>query len=199
MKRFLTMLVALAALPASAQTNQPIVVVGGALKVIPSGNALQIPSMAGSGARCVQADATGTLTVAASACATGGSGSVTSVDVSGGTTGLTTTGGPVTTTGTITLGGTLGLSNGGTGGTSASAARTNLGVAIGADVQAFSTNLGAYAGGDTPSAFTLGIVDSADAAAWRTALGVGAGGGTVTSVDASGGTTGLTFSGGPVT
>lgn len=33
--------------------------------------------------------------------------------------------------------------------------------------------LAAYAGGDTPSAFTLGIVDSADAAAWRAAIGAG--------------------------
>ncbi len=44
-----------------------------------------------------------------------GSGTVTSVDVSGGTTGLTTSGGPVTTSGTITLAGTLGVANGGTG------------------------------------------------------------------------------------
>lgn len=46
------------------------------------------------------------------------SGAVTSVDVSGGTTGLTTSGGPVTSSGTITLGGTLGVPNGGTGATS---------------------------------------------------------------------------------
>ena len=45
----------------------------------------------------------------------GGSGTVTSVDVSGGTTGLTTSGGPVTTAGVITLGGTLSVANGGTG------------------------------------------------------------------------------------
>jgi hypothetical protein len=45
----------------------------------------------------------------------GGSGTVTSVDVSGGTTGLTTSGGPVTTSGTITLAGTLAVANGGTG------------------------------------------------------------------------------------
>ena len=44
-----------------------------------------------------------------------GSGSVTSVDVSGGTTGLTTSGGPVTSAGTITLAGTLAAANGGTG------------------------------------------------------------------------------------
>ncbi len=42
-------------------------------------------------------------------------GTVTSVDVSGGTTGLTTSGGPVTSSGTITLAGTLAVANGGTG------------------------------------------------------------------------------------
>lgn len=40
---------------------------------------------------------------------------VTSVDVSGGTTGLTTSGGPITSNGTITLSGTLDADNGGTG------------------------------------------------------------------------------------
>lgn len=44
-----------------------------------------------------------------------GAGTVTSVAVSGGTTGLTTSGGPVTTSGTITIAGTLAASNGGTG------------------------------------------------------------------------------------
>jgi hypothetical protein len=43
------------------------------------------------------------------------SATVTSVQVSGGTTGLTTSGGPITTSGTITLGGTLGATSGGTG------------------------------------------------------------------------------------
>jgi hypothetical protein len=47
--------------------------------------------------------------------ATGLGGTVTSVDVSGGTTGLTTSGGPITTSGTITLAGTLGVTNGGSG------------------------------------------------------------------------------------
>lgn len=45
-------------------------------------------------------------------------GTVTSVDVSGGTTGLTTSGGPITSSGTITLAGTLAATNGGTGQTS---------------------------------------------------------------------------------
>ena len=42
-------------------------------------------------------------------------GTVTSVDVSGGTTGLSASGGPITASGTITLGGTLIAANGGTG------------------------------------------------------------------------------------
>ena len=45
-------------------------------------------------------------------------GTVTSVAVSGGTTGLTTSGGPITGSGTITLAGTLAVANGGTGVTS---------------------------------------------------------------------------------
>ena len=44
-----------------------------------------------------------------------GTGTVTSVGLSGGTTGLTASGSPITTTGTITLGGTLAVANGGTG------------------------------------------------------------------------------------
>ena len=47
-----------------------------------------------------------------------GAGTVTSVAVSGGTTGLTTSGGPITTSGTITIGGALVAANGGTGQTS---------------------------------------------------------------------------------
>ena len=46
-----------------------------------------------------------------------GAGTVTSVDGSGGTTGLTLTGGPITASGTLTLGGTLAVANGGTGAT----------------------------------------------------------------------------------
>jgi hypothetical protein len=57
----------------------------------------------------------------------GGSGTVTSVDVVGGTTGLTTGGGPVTTAGVITLGGILNAASGGTGtATPALVAGTNV-------------------------------------------------------------------------
>lgn len=58
----------------------------------------------------------------------GGGGTVTSVNVSGGTTGLTASGGPVTTSGVITLGGALDVSNGGTGAINATNARINLDV-----------------------------------------------------------------------
>lgn len=58
----------------------------------------------------------------------GGAGTVTSVGFSGGTTGLTVSGSPITVSGTITLEGTLAITNGGTGATSASGARTNLGL-----------------------------------------------------------------------
>lgn len=54
-------------------------------------------------------------------------GTVNSVNASGGSTGLTFSGGPITDTGTLTLAGTLAIANGGTGATSAAAARTALG------------------------------------------------------------------------
>jgi hypothetical protein len=56
---------------------------------------------------------TGSISIAAT-----NNGTVTSVGVSGGTTGLTTSGGPITSSGTITLAGTLAVTNGGTGITS---------------------------------------------------------------------------------
>lgn len=56
----------------------------------------------------------------------GGGGSVTSVDISGGTTGLTTSGGPIVSNGTITLDGIVNMSAGGTGANNATTARTNL-------------------------------------------------------------------------
>jgi hypothetical protein len=72
-----------------------------------------------------------------------GTGTVTSIAVSGGTTGLTTTGGPITTSGTITLSGTLAVANGGTGAT------TLTGVVIGNGTSAFSVKTnpsGAFVG-----------------------------------------------------
>ena len=54
------------------------------------------------------------------------SGTVTSVQMAGGSTGLTYSGGPITGSGTITVAGTLAVANGGTGGTTAATARTSL-------------------------------------------------------------------------
>lgn len=54
-------------------------------------------------------------------------GTVYSIDVSGGTTGLIFTGGPVLTEGVITMGGVLAVAHGGTGATNPSDARDNLG------------------------------------------------------------------------
>lgn len=56
----------------------------------------------------------------------GGSGTVTSVNASGGSTGLTFSGGPVTTAGTLTLAGVLAVASGGTGATTANGALNNL-------------------------------------------------------------------------
>jgi hypothetical protein len=69
-------------------------------------------------------NATGSITIAA----TGTGGTVTSVDVSGGITGITFSGGPVTSSGTITMAGTLAITNGGTGASTQSGARTALGL-----------------------------------------------------------------------
>lgn len=115
--------------------------------------------------------------------AVAGVGTVTSVAGSGGTTGMSFTGGPITSSGTLTLTGTLALANGGTG-----AALT-----------------------DPNADRILFWDDSAGAMTWLT-LGTnltitgttidaagGGGSGTVTSVAASGGTTGLSFTGSPIT
>lgn len=126
----------------------------------------------------------------------GATGTVKSVALSGGTTGLTVSGSPVTTTGTMTLAGTLAVANGGTGATTAATARTNLGATTVGGNMFTLTN---------PSAVTFlqvnadNTVSALDAASFRTAIGAGSGGGSVTSVALSGGTTGLTVSGSPIT
>jgi hypothetical protein len=104
----------------------------------------------------------------------GALGTVTSVDVSGGTTGLTTSGGPIISSGTITLGGTLGVANGGTGATTFTA----NGVVYGNTTSALLVT----AAGTTGQVL---VGNTGGAPSWATLSGIG-----VTSFSA--GTTGLT-------
>ena len=113
---------------------------------------------------------------------------------SAGTTGLTPN---TATTGAITLAGTLEIANGGTGATTNSGARTNLGATT------LGSNLFTIA---NPSAITFprfnadNTVSALDAATFRTAIGAGTSSttGTVTSVAATAGT-GISISGSPIT
>lgn len=90
----------------------------------------------------VQVNASGQAVVNVPWTDTNSGGTVTSVAVSGGTTGLTTSGGPITTSGTITLAGTLAIANGGTGATSAAAALTNLGAYAASNPSGYTSNTG---------------------------------------------------------
>jgi hypothetical protein len=158
-------------------------------------------------------------------------GTVTSIDVSGGTTGLTYSGGPITTSGTITMAGTLITTNGGTGLSSYTAGDityyatgtalsklaigsstfilTSTGTAPqwsdpagisvntatnvaggGANQIVFNTASGTTSFITAPTVANTFLEWSGSAFQWAT---------TVTSIDVSGGTTGLTTSGGPIT
>jgi len=91
-----------------------------------TGNTLAKSTLTG-GTGITITNGSGSISIAAD-----NNGTVTSVDVSGGTTGLTTSGGPITTSGTITLGGTLIVANGGTGATSLTDGGILLGSGVGA-------------------------------------------------------------------
>jgi hypothetical protein len=88
----------------------------------------------------------GTVILVGSGASGGGSGTVTSVAASGGTTGLTFTGSPITTSGTLTLGGTLAVANGGTGATTAAGALTNLGAYPATNPSGYTSNTGTVTG-----------------------------------------------------
>jgi len=124
---------------------------------------------------------------------------VTSVDVSGGTTGLTTSGGPVTSSGTITLAGTLAVANGGTGAT------TLTGLVKGSGTSAFTAAVSgtdyapATSGtsilyGNGSGGFSNVTVGSNLTFAGGT-LSATSSGGSVTSVSGTGTVNGITLSG----
>ncbi len=104
-------------------------------------------------------------------------GSVTSIDVSGGTTGMSFSGGPITTSGTITMSGILDRANGGLGTTSTTAGRLligNGGSAITDDADlSFDTGTNALTIG---AASIVGkVYPATDAGASQTAAGLYAG------------------------
>lgn len=114
-----------------------------------------------------------------------GSGSVTSVQAAGGTTGMTFSGGPITTSGTLTLGGTLAVANGGTGQTTYTDGQLLIGNTTGNTL----TKATLTAGSGITITNGTGSITIASTST----------GGTVTSVSGAGGSTGLTLTGGPIT
>ena len=88
--------------------------------------------------------------------------------LSGSTLGSGVTASSLTSVGTITsgtwTGSTIAVANGGTGATSAGAARTNLGLVIGTDVQAFDADLSTLSGMQTGAASALALLTSTEVA-----------------------------------
>ena len=125
--------------------------------------------------------------------ATGTGGTVTSVNADGSTTGMTFSGGPITGSGTLTLGGTLGVSNGGTGATTAASALTSLGAYPATNPNGYTSNVGTVT---TASVVTANGVSGTVATATTTpAITISLGAITPTSVAASGTVTGSNLTG----
>lgn len=127
MKRILSLLLAAAlAFPAFA-ADKPLVMQSGQIKALPAGTDLQLqnaiilphitapPSPVNGECWTTTAGLYCRISGATVGPYATGSGSVSSVAASGGTTGLSFSGGPITTSGTLTLSGTLAAANGGTG------------------------------------------------------------------------------------
>jgi hypothetical protein len=172
---------------------------------------------AGAGAGVAQEISLGTgLSMSGTTLSSTAAGSVTSVDASGGTTGLTFSGGPVTTTGTLTLAGTLDVANGGTGATTAAGALTSLGAYPNSNPAGYTANAGTVTnvsasgganisvatGSTTPVISQVAATTTQNGymtSAQATKLDGIAAGASVTSVGVDGGTTGLITTGGPIT
>jgi len=89
---------------------------GGQTITIKQGSGATVDVLTGT-KKMVYTDGAGAGAAVFDASPTAASGTVTSDQVAGGTTGLTYTGGPITSSGTITMAGTLATANGGTGST----------------------------------------------------------------------------------
>jgi hypothetical protein len=152
----------------------------------------------------VTIDSAGRITSASSG-SPGGTGTVTSIAASGGTTGLTFTGSPITTSGTLTLGGTLSISNGGTGATTASGALIALLPSqagnIGKFLKTDGSNVSWQAGDGTGTVTSVSVTGAQGVSAvvlnatTTPSITIGLGAITPTSVAATGTVTGSNLSG----
>ncbi len=141
------------------------------LRLAGSDSSQQDVSITGSGLISVTRTSATELTIGTTA--TDNVGTVTSVDVSGGTTGLTASGGPVTSSGTITLAGTLNEVSGGTGQSTyttgdilyASASNTLAKLAIGSTGQVLKVAGGipSWAADSNTGLTSVGITETGDA------------------------------------
>lgn len=164
----------------------------------PTGSSAQLLANDGSGGFSNVSLGTG-LSLTSGVLASTVAGAVTSVNVGGGTTGLTFSGGPVTTSGTLVMSGTLKVANGGTG------AATLSGLVKGNGTTAMTAAVAGvdYAPATTATTAQL-LAGNASGGFNNVTVGAGlflsggvltsvSGTGTVSSITLSGGSTGLTF------